>query len=179
MLTRCPSSLHFSILEGGTKRCVTYSLMAIPNRLAVSGDELVVHRFEAGSVGLASAFDLRRRQECRKIQYHGFWPTIKAFFNPPDAQSIPAVCIPPGARLLVRDIPAKLQHEYGFQEDVEEAVFTQVTAVVNTFRDAVRFQNGVEVLLQRFDEGQRVRVLDLSSAEEQETAPKEQLRVMI
>ena len=27
-----------------------YSLMAIPNRLAVSGEDLVVHRFEAGSV---------------------------------------------------------------------------------------------------------------------------------
>ena len=155
-----------------------YSLMAIPNRLAVSGEELVSHRFEAGSVGLASASDLRRRRE-RKVQCRGFWPKIKAFFSPPDAQSIPAVCIPPGARLLVRDIPAKLQHECGFQDGVKEAVFTQVSAVVNTFRDAVRFQNGAEVLLQRFDEGQRVRVLDLSSAEEQETAPKEQRRVMI
>ena len=37
-----------------------YSLMAIPNRLAVSGEELIVHRFEAGSVGLASAFDFEK-----------------------------------------------------------------------------------------------------------------------
>ena len=37
-----------------------YSLMAIPNRLAVSGEELIVHRFEAGAVGLASAFDLEK-----------------------------------------------------------------------------------------------------------------------
>ena len=156
-----------------------YSLMAIPNRLAVSGEELIVHRFEAGSVGLASALDLRRMKECRKAQFRGVWPTIKAFFSPSDSRSIPAVCIPPGARLLIRDIPAKLQQECGFQDGVKEAVFTQVTAVVNTFRDAVRFQNGVEVLLQRFDEGQRVRVLDLSLAEEQETGPREQRRVMI
>ena len=40
-----------------------YSLMAIPNRLAVSGEQLVVHRFEAGMVGLASAFDIRSRQD--------------------------------------------------------------------------------------------------------------------
>jgi hypothetical protein len=40
-----------------------YSLMAIPNRSAVSGEELVIHRFETGSVGLASAFNLRRRRE--------------------------------------------------------------------------------------------------------------------
>ena len=149
-----------------------YSLMSIPNRLAVSGEELVVHRFEAGAVGLASAIDLRRRQDCRKAQSHGFWSTLKEFFNPSDVHSIPAICIPPGARLLVQDIPAKLQRECGFLEELQEAVFTQVTAVVNTFRDAVRFQNGVEVLLQRLDEGQRVRVLNLSSAEEPEKSTK-------
>ena len=154
-----------------------YSLMAIPNRLAVSGEELIVHRFEAGSVGLASAFDLRKRQEYRKVQCHGFWPKLKEFFNPPDTPAIPAVCIPPGARLLVRDIPAELQSECGFQKDMGEAVFTQITAAVNAFRDAVRFQNGSDVLLQRFAEGQRVRVLTLSSAEEQETGPKQQHRL--
>ena len=146
-----------------------YSLMAIPNRLAVSGEDLVVHRFEAGSVvGLASACDLQKRREYRKLQPHGFWPRLKELFDPPMAPAIPAVCIPPGARLLVQDIPPALQRECGFQEETEEAVFTQITAAVNTFRDAVRFQNGVEVLLQRLAEGQRVRVLDLSSAEDRE-----------
>ena len=156
-----------------------YSLMAIPNRLAVSGEELVVHRFEAGAVGLASAFDLQRRRDCRKAQRHGFWSTLKNFLNPSGVQSIPAICIPPGARLLIQDIPAKLQRECGFLTEVEEAVFTQVTAVVNTFRDAVRFHNGIEILLQRLNEGQRVRILNLSSAEEQETVPRERQRVMI
>jgi len=147
-----------------------YSLMAIPNRLAVSGEDLVVHRFEAGSVvGLASSCDLQERREYRKIQRHWFWPRFKDFFNPPDAPAIPAVCIPPGARLLVQDIPPALQHECRFQKEAEEAIFTQITAEVNTFRDAVCFQNGITVLLQRFTEGQRVRVLDLSSAEDRET----------
>ena len=155
-----------------------YSLMAIPNRLAVSGEDLVVHRFEAGAVGLASALDLRRRQEYRKPPSRGFWSRLKEFFDPPVLQPIPAICIPPGARLLVQDIPVKLQHECGFQEDAEEAVFTQTTAAVNTFRDAVRFQNGVEVLLQRFTEGQRVRVLDLSSPDEQETVSMGQQSVI-
>src|SRR5678815_1523601 len=98
-----------------------YSLMAVPNRLAVSGEELVVHRFEAGAVGLASAFDLRRRQDCRKAQSHGFWSTLKEVLNPSGFQSVPAICIPPGARLLVQDIPAKLQRECGFLAEVEEA----------------------------------------------------------
>ncbi len=52
--------------------------------------------------------------------------------------------------------------------------FTQTSCAVNTFRDAVRFQNGIEVLLQRFAEGQRVRVLTLSSAEEQGSGSMEQ-----
>ena len=156
-----------------------YSLMAIPNRLAVSGEELVIHRFEAGSVGLASASDVRRRQESRKAQRRGLWSRLKTLFDPSDIPSIPAVCIPPGARLLVRDIPAKLQHECGLHEEMAEAVFTQVTEVVNTFRDAIRFQNGVEVLLQRLNEGQRVRVLDLSSTEDQEIASQGQQRAMI
>jgi hypothetical protein len=155
-----------------------YSLMAIPNRLAVSGEELLVHKFEEGSVGLASPSDLRKRQECREVQPHGFWPRLKVFFDPPSAPAIPAVCIPPGARLMVLDIPANMQRECGLPTDVEEAVFTQITAAVNTFRDAVRFRNGIEILLQRLNEGQRVRVLDLSSAQERETEPTGQRAVM-
>jgi hypothetical protein len=154
-----------------------YSLMAIPNRVAVSGDDLVVHRFQTGSVGLASALDLRKGQDRLKVQSHGFWLRFSQFFNPTDTQSPPAICIPPGARLLVQDIPSKLQHEGGFQE-VEKAVFIQVTAHVNTFRDAVRFHNGVEILLQSLDEGQRIHVLELSTAEKTAAALEGQQSMM-
>jgi hypothetical protein len=154
-----------------------YSLMAIPNRVAVSGDDLVVHRFQTGSVGLASAPDLRKGQDRLKVQSHGFWLRLSQFFNPPDTQSPPAICIPPGARLLVQHIPSKLQHEGGFQE-VEEAVFIQVTAHVNTFRDAVRLHNGVEILLQNLDEGQRIHVLEVSTAEKTAAAPEGQQSMM-
>jgi hypothetical protein len=150
-----------------------YSLMAIPNRLAVSGEELVIHRFESGAVaGLASPCDLRKRREYHKVQSHGFWLSLKEFFDPPSAPAIPAVCIPPGARLMVRDIPASMRREFGIQKDTEEAVFIQITAAENTYRDAVRFPNGIEVLLQRFAEGQRVRVLSFS-LEEQASGPME------
>jgi hypothetical protein len=74
--------------------------------------------------------------------------------------------------LLVQGISPNLQRQCGVQE-VEKAIFTQVTAEVNAFRDAIRFHNGVELLLQRLDEGQRIRVLDLSSAEDARTAPQE------
>ena len=143
-----------------------YSLMAISNRLAVSGEDLVVHRFGSGSIGLASHVDLERRESLQG-QRSGFWPTLKSFFSMQEGEPIPAVCIPPGARLLVRDIPARLRQEGGLQPE-ERAVFTQISAEPNTFRDAVRFQSGAEILLQRFEEGQRVRVLDVSSREQPE-----------
>ena len=153
-----------------------YSLMAIPNRVAVSGDDLVVHRFQTGSVGLASASDLRKGQDGLKVQGQGFWLRLSQFFDPPDTQSPLAICIPPGARLLVQDIPSKLQHEGRFKE-IEEAVAIQITAHVNTFRDAIRFQNGVEILLQNLDEGQRIHVSELSTAEKT-AGPRERADIM-
>jgi hypothetical protein len=33
-----------------------YSLAGVPNRLAVEGEELQVHRFPTGALGLTSAF---------------------------------------------------------------------------------------------------------------------------
>ena len=75
------------------------------------------------------------------------------------------------ARLIIRDIPRSLQRAYGLRSDMEEAVFTQLAAAAESYRDAVRFNNGTEVLLQRFAEGQRVRVLSVSSGEEWESQP--------
>jgi hypothetical protein len=41
--------------------------------------------------------------------------------------------------------------------------FTQTTAIANTYHDAVRFDNGRQVLLQLLKEGQRVRILSLGA----------------
>ena len=75
-----------------------------------------------------------------------------------------AVCIPPGAKLLLRDIPLRIQRELGVGA-VEDVVFTQLTAEANTHRDALRFSNGSELLLQRFDPGQRVDIVSVCPAE--------------
>ncbi|MFN7994635.1 MAG: hypothetical protein U0Q18_13595 [Bryobacteraceae bacterium] len=141
-----------------------YSLMAVPNRLATEGEELIAHRFPTGSVGLASPADLSRISDPAQAQTTGFWTAVKNFFNPPVRQPVPAVCIPPGARLQVRDIPDRLQRELQIGP-VEEVTFTQISAAVNSYRDAVRFSNGRQVRLQELREGQHVRVLDLSLAE--------------
>jgi hypothetical protein len=44
--------------------------------------------------------------------------------------------------------------------------FTQLTAQPYAYRDAVRFSNGREVLLQKLEPGQRAIVLSLALAEE-------------
>ncbi len=142
-----------------------YSLMAVPNRLAQEGEELVAHRFPTGSLGLAAPSDLKRIADPPAPVRRGLWCAVKEFFNPPKTEPVPAVCIPPGARLELQDIPARLQHEIGVGP-VEAVTFTQISAAVNSYRDAVRFSNGREVRLQELREGQRVRVLDLSMAED-------------
>ena len=142
-----------------------YSLMAVPNRLAQENEELVMHRFPTGSLGMASPADLKRAAAPSCPARKTFWNAVKEFFNPPKTEPVPAVCITPGARLHLQDIPSRLQHEFGVGP-AEDVTFTQISAAANSYRDAVRFANGREVRLQELREGQHVRVLDLSTAEE-------------
>jgi hypothetical protein len=137
-----------------------YSLMNVPNRLAREGEELVAHRFASGSVGLVSYADLHPDIDPSAPSKRTLWSIMKEFLHPPVTNPVPAVCIPPGARLALRNMPEKMQRELGVGP-TEEVVFTQITAATHTYRDAVRFSNGQEVLLQRLKEGQRVRVLAL------------------
>ena len=141
-----------------------YSLMAVPNRLAHEGEELVAHRFPTGSLGLASPADVKRAA-CTPPATRGFWTNLKLFFNPPKHVPVPAVCIPPGARLRLEGISARMQADLSVGP-VEDVTFTQISAAPNTYRDAVRFSNGTRLRLQECREGLRVKVLDLSMAEE-------------
>jgi hypothetical protein len=146
-----------------------YSLHTYPNRLATDGEELVVHRFGAGSLGLASPADLAPVISAGKTAHDSWWSRAKTWFvgNNPKWEAekrVPAVCIPPGARLVLRDIPRNLQRELGVGE-IEEVQFVETTAEVNTYRDAVRFQNRRQALLQQLREGQRVTVLSIAIEE--------------
>ena len=56
-----------------------YSLMAIPNRLAEEGEDLVAHRFPTGSVGLASPRDLHMPDSLRtRCEGFGQLPKISS-----------------------------------------------------------------------------------------------------
>jgi hypothetical protein len=152
-----------------------YSLMCLPNRLARDREDLVVHRFPTGSLGFASPLDLYKVTNPEQAQARGFWATLKTFFTPPRAADIPAVCIPPGARLALSGIPKRLQMDLNVGAE-EEVLFTELTAAVNTYRDAVRFKNGYHARLQDLSEGVRAKVLDLSLAEEFEPFHEERSR---
>jgi hypothetical protein len=141
-----------------------YSLMALPNRLAREGEELVAHRFTCGTMGFVSAVDLRPTPNPLTVRLRNVWSDLWGVRNPPKSQGVVAVCIPPGASLRVWDIPEYLQREIDVRR-TEEVTFTQITASPFRYRDAIRFRNGRHVLLQRLEEGQRVRVLSLSLAD--------------
>ena len=131
-----------------------YSLMGIPNRLAREGEDLVVYEFRTGSRGLTPGNSVTNADTQMRFG------VVKRLFGNLEPERV-AVCIPPGARLLLSDIAEDVQNSFAVGAS-EEATFTQLTATANTYRDAVRFTNGREILLQRLNKGQRVRVLQLS-----------------
>jgi hypothetical protein len=120
-----------------------YFVAHFPNRLAVVGEQLVVHRFGSRTLGLAPT-----QLGLKQLLFGGR----------------PAVCIPPGARLRLRDIPDYLQQSLDVGA-VEEVTFVEKSLEAFAYRDGVRFANGREVLLQRLQCGQRVEVLSLDSGE--------------
>jgi hypothetical protein len=149
-----------------------YSLEGLPNRLAVVQEQLVTHRFRTGSVGMASAYDIaaanrRKPQDCDS---RGWWAAVKSWFNPEmEVDSVPAVCIPPGARLRMSRVPERMQRSHGLRS-VEEVTFVQLSADAYRFRDAIRFDNGCPVVLQTLAEGISFEVLSLD-VEEREPEP--------
>src|SRR5512138_2145756 len=104
-----------------------YSLGGLPNRLAVEGEELVTYRFPTHSIGLASRgeLDVIRKPQPRPSGLLGW---MKHFFAPPyDCRNVTAVCIPPGASLILAGIPANLQQRLSVGE-TEQVVFAQTSA---------------------------------------------------
>lgn len=147
-----------------------YSLHMQPNRLANEGETLVTHRFCGHTVGMASPAELDAAQTPAQKPAGNArwwsWAAVKTWLNPPvlEQKKIAAVCIPPGARLRINDIPNALQDELGVGKS-EEVTFTQLSASEYVHRDGVRFSNGRVILLQRLSEGQRVEVLSLALLE--------------
>ncbi|HEY7390740.1 MAG TPA: hypothetical protein VH640_19645, partial [Bryobacteraceae bacterium] len=69
-----------------------------------------MHRFPSGSKGLASPSDL---PENRPRERRSWWVELKDALIGSQDQAVPAVCIPPGATLVIRNVSEPLQRKYG------------------------------------------------------------------
>ena len=136
-----------------------YSLCGLPTRLSVEGEELIVHRFSTGSMGLAAPVDLRVELEVER-SHRSLWQRIKDFFEEPRGPIVPAVCVPPGAQLILKNIPSDLQRRWHVPES-QGVVFVQISAEINSYRDAIQFDDGRQLRLQDLREGLRVKVVSL------------------
>ena len=132
-----------------------YSLTGIPNRLAVEGEELVTHRFQTGSIGMASANDVRAqvdREEEQRQRERGLWKTFKRWLAGPAPEPLCAVCIAPGTSLVMMRVPEELRRQYALNA-IEDVTFTQLTAQPFQYRDAIQFRTGRHILLHLLKEG--------------------------
>ena len=132
-----------------------YSLYEFPNRLAREGEELVTYRFPSGSMGLASPSELENAQG--NSFGTGVWGTLRS--------SVCAICVPPGAQLVLKDISAEMQRDLGLCPE-EAGKFIETSIDVLRHRDAIRLANGLVIPLQHLREGQRIEVLSLASTSE-------------
>ena len=143
-----------------------YSLHGLRNRLAIEGEKLVTLRFVTGALGLASPWDIANHARESLPHQRSWWSAVKRWLDPSVKNDIPAVCIPPGARLLMHSIPNHFQRKLKVRP-VEEVTFVQLSASAYEYRDAIQLGDGRNVILQDVPEGVLFIVLSLVLRESQ------------
>lgn len=136
-----------------------YSLYATPNRLADEGEQLVLYRFGTGSLGFASALELKVQQT--QTERQSFWAGVKAILSPRRCEAVTAICIPPGSRLKLTEVPKEVQMRLHVMTS-ETVSFTEISTRSYSYRDALVLSNGRSVLLQDLPEGLKAEVESLS-----------------
>jgi len=136
-----------------------YSLYTVKNRLACESDDLVLHRFDTGSLGFCAAAELR--QEMNRSALARGWSSFVRWLVPRRQCGLTAVCVPPGAQLLVSAVPKNARVGLEMLE-LETVVFTQISERSYAYRDALRLPDGEEMLLQKLPEGLRITVMSLA-----------------
>jgi hypothetical protein len=100
-----------------------YSLELYRSRPAVEGERYILRRFPSGTMGFTA------ERDCET-----------------------AVCLPADAELRLEGIGEAIRQAYAVQP-AEVAVMTRMDGTAFSHRDAVRFSNGREVLLQGLNAG--------------------------
>lgn len=129
-----------------------YSLSGVPNRQAIEGERLVTYRFPNGVKGFVSQPELSEFM----CKHSTFWSRFSAWFR---SETPCAVCLPPAAKLVLRDVPDALRTEASGDGD-ELVEFTQSGSQYE-YRDGVQFRNGVRVLIQQLPPGLCADILSL------------------
>jgi hypothetical protein len=145
-----------------------YSLYTVKTRLACESDDLVLHRFDTGSIGFCAAAELQ--QEMNRTALARGWSSFVRWLSPRMKCGLTAVCVPPGARLLLTELPNGTPPGLALFEDV---VFTQLSEQSYAYRDALQLPDGKTVLLQRLPAGLRATVLEMAPEEEAVEVPVE------
>ena len=110
-----------------------YSLELYRSRPATEEEQYTLRRFPSGTMGFTAARDCET-----------------------------AVCIPADARLRLTGIGEAAQQAYSVKP-IEEVVMTRIEGGAYAHKDAVRFSNGREVLLQSFNAGMTAEVVAFTS----------------
>jgi len=139
------------------------SLYEPRNRLALEGEQLVLHSVSNGTMDLVSVADFRYCDlTLRQPRKRTFVQRIlHSFESVADASHpVTTVFVPSGAYLILKGIPTSLQQRYGLEEE-EGAVFLRCDSRDGTGGE-LRFNNGALVQLQELGIGQLMEVLSLA-----------------
>jgi hypothetical protein len=141
-----------------------YSRSELPVRLAVEGEELAVRTCATGLTGLVRLSDLQSSEPAqRRISARSLWDRAVRHISrySPPSQGVRAVYVPPGADVILKNIPADLRQRYGIEE-VEGAKLALAESDADP--DAIQFHNGCRLLLRNLPVGTRLELLSLATA---------------
>ena len=123
-----------------------YSLELYRSRPAVQEERYTLRRFPSGTMGFTAGYDCDT-----------------------------AVCMPADAHLRLEGIAETVQRAFDVGP-VEEVVMIRLEVIAHAHRDAVRFANGKEVMLQRLNAGITTEMVSaISDLTDVETRPSREL----
>jgi hypothetical protein len=136
---------------------------AIPTRLAMESEELIIHTFPDGSTGFVGS-GARKNYESSRLRAIGKLACIlkKAFRALESAESVSAIYVPFGTHLILKNIPAEIQQKHGVQSQ-EGVIFTPINMFSEAARDGLEFPKGSHICLRDLPEGTPLEVLSLAS----------------